>query len=438
MPDRFGAGRHTGHTIAIFKHPVDGVQHGLRRAERNIERYTRHGLADKRGCALETVAHLLEFLRCRTLEAIDRLFFVAHGEQRADRVTPCAVGKKLRRECADHRPLHGAGVLRLIDENVVQPTIKLVEHPLCRVRLARRADLGQQVGSFLDQVVEVERGAAIFLGLVGIHHRIGKGDEGSGGFKRDQLLALLQQSRKRITGAGECVRQRRFGCPHILGDELVRSRFVVLRQQRQAQRRGAVTIGFGGACVLAGLGQLLIGGLATVKSRSDAGQGRVIEDVRHCVFGAGGIEISGQLEHPAIEVLDRIGIGICIKPHQLQQPASLPECVAQNIVETVVGGKCDGHLQRSCKLACGVAHRGHQRLINRCPQQSGGRRFIQDFEMRRDAGFQRKALQQPFAKAVDGLHLEPARRLDGGGEQLPRARCLSGIGRAAEDFCQQS
>ena len=64
--------------------------------------------------------------------------------------------------------------------------------------------------------------------------------------------------------------------------------------------------------------------------------------------------------------------------------------------------------------------------------------LVEDGEARRHAGLQRKALQQPLAEGVDGLHLEAARRLDGDGEQLPRplrSPALSAPGRAARRAC---
>ena len=57
----------------------------------------------------------------------------------------------------------------------------------------------------------------------------------------------------------------------------------------------------------------------------------------------------------------------------------------------------------------------------RLAQQRAALLLVEDGEARRHAGLQRKALQQPLAEGVDGLHLEAAGRLDGDGEQLARA-----------------
>ena len=48
--------------------------------------------------------------------------------------------------------------------------------------------------------------------------------------------------------------------------------------------------------------------------------------------------------------------------------------------------------------------------------------FVQHLEARRDIGLERKLVQQPRAEGVDGLHLQPARRLQRLGEQPARPR----------------
>ena len=57
--------------------------------------------------------------------------------------------------------------------------------------------------------------------------------------------------------------------------------------------------------------------------------------------------------------------------------------------------------------------------------------LIQHLEARGDVGLERKLMQQPRAEGVDGLHLEPARRLQRVGEQPPRPRALACIGALA-------
>ena len=61
------------------------------------------------------------------LEAIDRLLFIADDEQcPAWIVLLQLVCKKLADQTFNDIPLLGVGVLRLIDQNMIQPAIQLV------------------------------------------------------------------------------------------------------------------------------------------------------------------------------------------------------------------------------------------------------------------------------------------------------------------------
>ena len=62
-------------------------------------------------------------------------------------------GGELGCQKLDDLPLLGAGVLRLVDEDVVDAAVELVEHPF-------GAGPAQKVERPADEIVEVERGAA--------------------------------------------------------------------------------------------------------------------------------------------------------------------------------------------------------------------------------------------------------------------------------------
>src|SRR3546814_3116791 len=68
---------------------------------------------------------------------------------------------------------------------------------------------------------------------------------------------------------------------------------------------------------------------------------------------------------------------------------------------------------------------GGQNGIARRLDQLGGAALVHHLEMRRDPRFQRKAAEQRFAEAVDGLDLEAARRLQHLGKES--AGALAGI-----------
>ena len=92
----------------------------------------RHVSRRRAGLARERLARRGEHGGRRTLKAVDRLLLVADGEQGARLVARAAAGEELLRQRTDHVPLHGARVLRLVDEDVVEAAVELEQHPLDR------------------------------------------------------------------------------------------------------------------------------------------------------------------------------------------------------------------------------------------------------------------------------------------------------------------
>ncbi len=81
-----------------------------------------------------------------------------------------------------------------------------------------------------------------------------------------------------------------------------------------------------------------------------------------------------------------------------------------------------------------MQRRQRQDVLLRRGQQLGRRAVVQHLEARRDIGLEREEMQQPLAEGVDGLDLQPARRLDGAGEEPPRgARAVAAEGCCALD-----
>src|SRR5690606_17223252 len=89
----------------------------------------------------------------RALEGIDRLLLVADGEDGADRRARRGAGEEFSGQRADDLPLPRAGVLRLVDEDVVDPLVELVVDPGADVAA------GQKRGGTFDQVVEIKQAA---------------------------------------------------------------------------------------------------------------------------------------------------------------------------------------------------------------------------------------------------------------------------------------
>ncbi len=109
------------------------------------------------------------------LERIDRLLLVADSEDGAI-LGPCAgAGEELRRQGAHDVPLVGGGVLRLVDQHVVDAAVELVEHP------GRIGPLGQKLVGSLNQVCEIEPAHGVLGALV-------KADVGPGQVQHRQAV----------------------------------------------------------------------------------------------------------------------------------------------------------------------------------------------------------------------------------------------------------
>jgi hypothetical protein len=79
--------------------------------------------------ALEVTAHFGKFLRRRILKRIDRLFFVSHREHGAPRVARAGASGEFGGKTAHDLPLLAAGILRLVDQEMIDAEIELVVHP---------------------------------------------------------------------------------------------------------------------------------------------------------------------------------------------------------------------------------------------------------------------------------------------------------------------
>src|SRR5262249_37576492 len=146
------------------KYIVDRTEHVLARTERVIEPHKAPRNVAGEEDLLEMTTRGVIFARCCALEREDRLLFVAHGENRTPDMStrPCA-GAEFRYQPLDDVPLLFAGVLRFVDQYVIEPEIELVVHP---VRIA----FGQQMMGLLDQIIVIEKTAAILLVAVAPDH----------------------------------------------------------------------------------------------------------------------------------------------------------------------------------------------------------------------------------------------------------------------------
>ena len=111
------------------EHAIDGLQDRLGRAEGKRERNLVPRETERRCLTLEGAAHLAEPRRVGALEREDRLLLVADGEQRAELLACPGAGEELGGKRLDDAPLRRVGVLRLVNQDVVDAAVDFVQHP---------------------------------------------------------------------------------------------------------------------------------------------------------------------------------------------------------------------------------------------------------------------------------------------------------------------
>ena len=129
------------------EHRIDSLQHVRRRAEGELQRLVVKaptllvGFSKVAETFPEVPARLLEGLRSRALEGIDRLLGIADRKQRARPPATSLARDEVLCDGAKDAPLRLAGVLGLVDEDVVDALVQLVEHP-SRIGLAAKQVAG--------------------------------------------------------------------------------------------------------------------------------------------------------------------------------------------------------------------------------------------------------------------------------------------------------
>ena len=108
---------------------------------------------------MERAMHDLEFTRGRALEGENRLLLVTDRENGARHGARAGAGEKFACEPPDDFPLLRAGVLRLVDQDVVDALVELVMHP-------GRPLSAEQHQRLIDQVVVIEHTAPVLRRLI--------------------------------------------------------------------------------------------------------------------------------------------------------------------------------------------------------------------------------------------------------------------------------
>ncbi len=177
----------------LGKDAIDGLEHRLGRAEGEGERHVVPDERERVRPLPEFAADLAEPHRIRALETVDRLLLVADREQRAQPVASSGARKEFRRQILDDGPLRRICVLRLVDENVVDPAVDLEQHP------GRGFGARQEVLRLVDQVVVIERDLHELLPVVLASHGVGQRKHGSACFGHAEMgESVVQRGETRL------------------------------------------------------------------------------------------------------------------------------------------------------------------------------------------------------------------------------------------------
>ena len=383
------------------------------------------------GTAPEFAPHQREPGRHRALERKDRLLLVADGKQRARRRAGPFAGEEFLDQRLHHLPLARAGILRLVNKDVLDAAVELVMHPLGCIRAC------QQVGRLDDEIVKIERPARRLQPLVGRDGSVGQvqhgssGDEALGrGHAVEQHLQTREFGRNRL---GEAIP----AILHRLGDQTAGSPQIAVGLGAEVKiGSGARRIVYRREIRPKALSGLAVARPAFAEHANQADEIRVGQDalrddgrmqaLRRIVGGKA--EPRPQLGERRIE---RTGRGD-------------PFFDACALGDESLNGKFVRH------VAAGIEH-GGERLAKRsaarrlaehaAPRrlgQLGGLALVEHLEMAGDIRLEGKLLQQPFAEGMDGLDLQPARRLQGAGEEPPCPRQLNLARLAAFDLLDRA
>ncbi len=108
-----------------------------------------------------------------------------------------------------------------------------------------------------------------------------------------------------------------------------------------------------------------------------------------------------------------------IRDRIMPQQRAMTCCLGDQSVEFLLRCFRRQTLEREPELLPVGSRRG-ERLAPRFAQKFRFLDLVRHFETRRHIGFEGKEVQQPFAKAVDGVNLQTARRFDRASKEAPR------------------
>ncbi len=403
----------------VAKHVVDRLQDRRSRAERIGER---HRIEFQPGIPkplLQSAAAAIELAGCGTLKRKDRLLLVADRKNRAgDAVAGARARGELGNDVCDDIPLPGAGVLRLVDQHMIDAAIELVMHPA-------RGHPIQHLQRLVDQIVIIEQAALLLLAPVICCRRGRDMQQRLGPIARNDRATAFDQG-----GEADNFRCEQSTNGRVLGHKAVRydgsprragvrekhvQIFFNLRDigelQRLTQSIRLFLVGFA-----AGIESC--GNLHPARSRQIRPTHNLALDVFDPIIGSDA-EGCGNLRHSCVGAAGSIRPGHEVIAAQAR--------LAHHILEGDVGSIGHRHGEGAPGGAVGIARGFQQHREIGALHHFVLVAIVEHRETRGHVGLERKLLQQPGAERVDGLHLQPARRFQRAGEQFASARAQSCI-----------
>ena len=399
--------------LRIAKHMVDRLQDRRPGTERIGERHRIEFQPGILEFLLQCPAAQVEFVRRGALKRKDRLLLVADREDGAHHAVARALaGGEFGNDMDDDVPLPRAGILRLVDQHMVDAAIELVMHP------ARR-DALKHVQRLVDQIVIVEQAA--FQLLAPVIRRRGGGDvqQRLGAVAGRQRAAPLDQRADadafRLERARHCrmvvaelLCQHRLPRRPIVGEKHAEI-FIHLCSSGKSQR------------VAEPFRMVLFGLAAAIEPRGDVLPARLRQVWPVDDLALDGFDSVIGIDAESCRQLRRGGrraAGIVGPRHEM---IAAETGFAHHILEGDVGGAGHRDVQRASGRAAGVARCLQQHREVGALHHLGLVALVEHRKPRRHVGLERELLQQSGAECVDGLHLQSARGFQRTGKQLAGA-----------------
>ncbi len=362
-------------------------------------------------CAAEIAQHRGEFVRRGVLERVDRLLLVADREHGAPDAARAGAGGEFGREPAHDLPLLVAGVLRLIDQHMVDAEVELVVHP-------GGIDVAQQLQRLVDEIVVIKQPAALFLAGVARQHIVGDGEQRfAAAAAGDGALPFHERADAALLGAEPFDQCR-------IGDRLRHDGFA--RRARAGKENVEIALdpfGAGKRRQACEAGGLLAVALAAL--RQDFRQRRPF---LRCDDGAGEIvrldlfQAVGRIDAECLRQLRDRRSNPARPRHPLIDHVAVADGLAHHVTKRLVGRGGHGDGERAGERAVRRGGAVEQHAERQPLEQLRLLGVVEHAEAGGDVGLERELVQEQGAEGVDGLHLETARRFERAGEQPARQR----------------